>query len=231
MLIRCTIKCACVVFTIYHQIFWFLWRSLKTHLEWLVPGTSCRIQSSGGLTERNASAASTRAPLLKWHLMKTSKGREISFPQKECRQQAHRQFIGGLYFSIVHLNAGLHVLLLMCELSVKCMRHTATRCPASSSARCCCLSPCSLTPLPMSICRGCTGRSITLSPWLTRASFTTLNPFSTTIQTWPIRKLNTSPCFSASWKSIWHTSLIVSVFFFLSVPASLFYSLLSFCFF
>lgn len=62
------------------------------------------------------------------------------------------------------------------------------------------LSP---SPWDTSSCRGRSGRSTRLSPWFIRASFRTSNPFKTTIQDWPIRRLYTSPYFPANWEWRW----------------------------
>lgn len=62
------------------------------------------------------------------------------------------------------------------------------------------LSP---SPCAMSSCRARTGRSVRLSPWFTRASFRTSNPFNTTSHFWPIRRLYTCPYFPANCEWIW----------------------------
>lgn len=186
-----TFNVPCTVLTIYHQISWFLWRRCQIHLAWPVPATSSRIQNTWRSTERTVSAASIYALWIKSHLM-DNKGRKRTFLQKGCEQLAHCEFLKYGFLSIVHLDT--------CLPSVKCMWQRTIWCQAFSSPQCWCFSPRSLSPFQMSICKGCTGRSTTLSPWFARASFTTLNPFNTTIQSWPIRKLNTFPCFSASWK-------------------------------
>lgn len=59
----------CIVYIIYHQNSGFLWHSFQIRPEWQAPVTSSQIQNIWGLTERNVSAASIRALLLKRHLM------------------------------------------------------------------------------------------------------------------------------------------------------------------
>lgn len=58
-----------VAVNIHHQTSWVLWHSFQIHLEWPAPGTSSQTQNTWGLTEQNASAASIRDLLSKWHLM------------------------------------------------------------------------------------------------------------------------------------------------------------------
>lgn len=70
-----------------------------------------------------------------------------------------------------------------------------------SLSLCYVLSP---SPWDASILSWRSGRSATLSPWQTKASFRILGPLNTTIHFWPSRKLNTSPYVSANWKWMWH---------------------------
>lgn len=174
-----------VAVNIHHQTSWVLWHSFQIHLEWPAPGTSSQTQNTWGLTEQNASAASIRDLLSKWHLMeKKTLFFLLRFPN---------------FF--IHFNEKINKLPSMCRWYLYKVKWTNNNQASSlfyfpQVVR----LPCTILPLPMSICRGCTGRSAKLSPWFTRASFTTLNPFNTTIQPWPIRKLNTFPCFSASCK-------------------------------
>lgn len=66
------------------------------------------------------------------------------------------------------------------------------------------------------------GRSATLSPWLTSASFNIVGPFNTTIHSWPSCKLNTSPYVSANCEEKWHHLAI-------NLPSSHFKSCRSTC--
>lgn len=58
-------------------------------------------------------------------------------------------------------------------------------------------------PWEASILSWSLGRSATLSPLLTSASFNIVGPFNTTIHSWPSCKLNTSPYVSANCEGMW----------------------------
>lgn len=70
-----------------------------------------------------------------------------------------------------------------------------------------CVMP-SPRPWEASIFSWSLGRSATLFPWLTSASFNIVGPFNTTIHSWPSCKLNTSPYVSANCEEMWKNGTI-----------------------